>query len=439
MLSHHIDLGIEARSEADRELVDQILSLREKRDRLYRRWESGETPGSTANRQQEQASEQTARDEGRHVILQIEDQIRDLWHRLLIRNAAYANDASLWQVQAQLDQTNLEDDTLLVEYFTVPKGLVVFLVSKSEVTAIRLNKSFESVAGNQVKLRHNFNAVQQAPQLVSAYTAKAKLVLQQLFDDLIAPWIDHAQGFDKLIIVPHGPLHYLPFHALFDGQHYLLQRFQISYLPGSSFLRKRRTPPLRPIRSLVIGHSQGGRLPNIPVEAKRVAEMLKTSSFIEDRATRALFQDQAPGCEVIHVAAHGDFRPQNPLFSGLFLDDSPLTTLDIFNLRLQASLVTLSACQTGRNVLNGGDEILGLTRAFLASGAASTIITLWSVEDRTTTGLMTVMYNELTKGTDKAVSLQRAQSGLIHGQGGLLATHPYYWAPFFLVGDAGPI
>ena len=439
MLGHHINLRIEARSPGDQDLVDQILTLREKRDRLYRRWETGETPGSTANREEEQKGGQSARHEGRQIILETEDKIQDLWHRLLIRNADYGRDAALWQVQSHLDQTALDDTTLMVEFFSLPQGLVAFLISAKNVNAIRLPITIESVAGRQIRLQHNFNTINQAPHLVSIYTRKAKGILQQLFQDLIAPWIDQAKQFQRLIIVPHGPLHYLPFHAFYDGHQYLLEQFQVSYLPGSSFLKKRYIPPLRPINALVMGHTQDGRLFHIPNEVDAVATTLNTKPFIEQDATRERFQESAPDSQIIHVAAHGDFRPRNPLFSGLYLEDSLLTTLDIFNLRLQASLVTLSACQTGRNVVSGGDELLGLTRAFLASGAASLLLTLWPVEDRVTTALMNNIYSDLMKGEDKAVALQRAQIELIEGYGGILAAHPYYWAPFFLVGDTGPI
>jgi CHAT domain-containing protein len=120
---------------------------------------------------------------------------------------------------------------------------------------------------------------------------------------------------------------------------------------------------------------------------------------------------------------------------GLALADGWLTTLDIFNWRLQASLVTLSACQTGRSVVAGGDELLGLMRAFLAAGAASLVASLWAVEDRSTALLMENFYRQLAAGAGKGAALRAAQLSLLDGA----YVHPYYWAPFFLVGDAGPL
>ena len=129
-------------------------------------------------------------------------------------------------------------------------------------------------------------------------------------------------------------------------------------------------------------------MPHIIAESQEVAATLKTAAYVDEAATRLRFQSEAPFSQVIHVAAHGDFKPFNPLFSGLHLEEGLLTTLDVFNIRLSASLVTLSACQTGRNLISGGDELFGLSRAFLASGAASLILTLWPVEDKTTTHIM---------------------------------------------------
>ena len=163
----------------------------------------------------------------------------------------------------------------------------------------------------------------------------------------------------------------------------------------------------------------------------------------EDQATQAEFRRIVPECHTLHLAAHGDFRFDNPLFSGLILADGWLTTMDIFNLRLKASLVTLSACQTGRNVIGGGDELLGLMRAFLGAGAASVVLTLWAVEDHSTAQLMEIFYKKLTDGYSKGAALREAQLQFIRADDNASIeeagnyTHPYFWAPFFLVGDIG--
>jgi CHAT domain-containing protein len=190
-----------------------------------------------------------------------------------------------------------------------------------------------------------------------------------------------------------------------------------------------------------VGHSHGGRLPHALQEARSVAALLGGQLLVEDQATLTELERIAPQCRILHLAAHGDFRPDNPLFSGLCLSDGWLTTLDIFNLRLQASLVTLSACQTGRNVIGGGDELLGLMRAFLSAGAASLVLSLWAVEDRSTAQLMETFYQELAEGSPKGQALRCAQLQFLQkpGKQELAKSHPYFWAPFFLVGNVGPL
>jgi CHAT domain-containing protein len=248
-----------------------------------------------------------------------------------------------------------------------------------------------------------------------------------------------------LIIVPHDALHYLPFHALHTGNSYLIEHYEISYLPSSSSLRYCNEPRPATKQRIILGHSSGNRLPHAVEEAQRIAGLLSGQVFLEEQASVAKLYEVIPDCHILHFATHGDFRLDNPLFSGLALADGWLTTMDIFNLRLKASLVTLSACQTGRNVLGGGDELLGLMRAFLSGGAASVVLTLWAVEDRSTAQIMETFYLDLVNGSGKGAALRCAQMQFIRGNHELsdvqpeYYAHPYFWAPFFIVGDAGPL
>jgi CHAT domain-containing protein len=221
-----------------------------------------------------------------------------------------------------------------------------------------------------------------------------------------------------------------------------VERHEVSYLPGASFLRYCQPKPGVQRELLAVGHSFGGRLPHTVEEARAVATRLDGQVLLEHQVTLANVLDGVPKYHMLHIAAHGDFRADNPLFSGLALADGWLTTFDIFGLRLQASLVTLSACQTGRNVIGGGDELLGLMRAFLCAGAASLVLSLWAVEDRSTAQLMEMFYDRLAQGWSKGQALRSAQLQFLQESkehGGEGYEHPYYWAPFFLVGDTGAL
>jgi len=147
--------------------------------------------------------------------------------------------------------------------------------------------------------------------------------------------------------------------------------------------------------------------------------------------------EQAPGRPVIHIATHGQSRLDAPNFSYVRLADGQLNAIDAFSLDLRGcELVTLSGCETGLSLSGGGDEQLGLGRAFLAAGATSLVMSLWPVEDNATNELMQLFYESLLKGENKVEALRAAQCSLLSRTGSTY-THPYFWAAFRLVGDVG--
>ncbi len=440
LLAYRLDLGIQARNEKDHHLVNKLTHLKAERDRLYRRWEEKEGfvkswPPLDTNGGRRQIQQD---------VLVIEKRIEDLWHKLLVHNADYARDASLWQVRTEPVQPYLSPDTLLLEYFIARGELLAFLVTAEGVQVRRLPADLSRVQQLMQFLLLNLGAVPRSKaSQVPGMAANARGRLRQLYELLVAPLHDALAPYPQLIVVPHGPLHYLPLHALYDGQSFLLERHAISYLPGASLLRYCTEARSAVSDDLALGHSYGGVLPNALREAKEVATILDSQIVLGGAATLARLREMAPDCRILHLAAHGNFRPDNPLFSGLALADGWLTTLDIFNLPLNASLVTLSACQTGRNVVGGGDELLGLMRAFLCAGAASLLLSLWAVEDRSTAQFMETFYARLMAGQSKGAALRQTQLEFIHrgvkDTTGDPYAHPYFWAPFFLVGDTGPL
>jgi CHAT domain-containing protein len=444
LLAYRLDLTIQARDTEDIPLVEELTRLRAARNQLYRRWESYTESGEKNERGWSSAQSQLQKSQ--QDMLVVEKQITDLWHRLLIHNAGYARDAALWTVHTESAQPHLKKDTLLVEYYEVHEKLIVFLLTANDIQVIELAADVIQIQDLIERFRLNLRAVSKRPTgHLAALTSNAQALLLRLYHLVFAPLENHLSGYSKLMIVPHGPLHYLPFHALYDGNCYLLERYEISYLPNASSLRYCQEARPSTSRSLSLGYSNGGRLPHAVKEAQLIAALLDCPASDEERATLAEFYRMAPECRTIHLATHGDFRADNPLFSGLILADGWLTTMDIFNLHLKASLVTLSACQTGRNVISGGDELLGLMRAFLSAGAASVGLTLWAVEDHSTARLMESFYRKMTEGHSKGDALRNAQLQFLRQPSEFwdkqseYYAHPYFWAPFFLVGDAGPL
>ena len=378
--------------------------------------------------------------------VKLEERITQLWHTLLIRNADYAQEASIWHVRTEPIQDYLAPETMLVEYFVARGRMLACLVTRQSIRVVQLPGQLNDVRAQLPRAWLNLKTVPRSPaDRIPHLADKLKTVLCSLQEILIAPiehqLADHAQ----LIIVPHGPLHYVPFHALHDGSGYLLERHLISYLPVASLLRYCQGVQ-SPTKDLVaIGHSKGGLLPYTVQEARSIAAIMGGSSLLEEQATLDRVRERAAACRSIHIATHGEFRSDNPLFSGLDLEDGSLTTLETFNWRLQASLVTLSACQTGWSVVGGGDELLGLMRAFLYAGAATLVLSLWAVHDRSTATLMELFYRNLVDGRSKGEALRGAQLSLLRGElgngsdGAQRLAHPYFWAPFYLVGDTGPL
>ncbi len=192
-----------------------------------------------------------------------------------------------------------------------------------------------------------------------------------------------------------------------------------------------------------MGLSDHGRLAYAVQEAEVVARRLGARSVSNEAATAALLHEVAPLCPIVHIAAHGLFRLDAPNFSSIKLADRQLSTIEVFNLDLSScSLVTLSACETGRASIGGGDEVIGLGRGFLYAGAASILPTLWKVDDASSAELMDIFYQALLSGYTKAAALASAQRAFLQrarSSNRVHHLHPYFWAAFQLIGDAGTL
>lgn len=253
-------------------------------------------------------------------------------------------------------------------------------------------------------------------------------------------------GVTRLVLVPHGELHYLPFAALLEAGprgRFLVQRYVIATTPSASVwvaLGDRRASQGRGALALA---PEVAALPATRREAGRVGEYggPTTVLLLGGEASEARFRREAPQARVIHLATNGVLNQLNPLFSNVVLasgegEDGRLETHEIFGLRLQADLVVLSACQTALGSgasadLPPGDDWVGLTRAFLTAGASQVVATLWAVDDWATAELMDRFYVELDRRADPSTALAEAQRTVLARRS---LAHPYYWAGFTVVG-----
>jgi len=248
---------------------------------------------------------------------------------------------------------------------------------------------------------------------------------------LIRPLEPSLVDAGALVVVPFDLLHYVPFHALFDGTVYLGDRFIVSYAPTATIhrlFRERKQPSNA--GALLIGVPDEAA-PLIAQEIENIRSVLPDArSFVGPEATKECLTREMESAGIIHIASHAIFRPDNPMFSSLQLHDAALNFFDIYNLRTSASLVTLSGCGTGLSNVVAGDELLGLIRGFLYAGATSVVLSLWDVNDRTTANLMRSFYGYLAAGGTKGQSLRSAMLCVREEH-----PHPYYWAPFLLIGN----
>lgn len=324
--------------------------------------------------------------------------------------------------------------SVLLEYFECRGRLYLFLVSRKEIKLQPLGpiapvrQSMKLLQFQLGKYRTNLGSTG-----MEAGLSATRHHLTSLHASLVGPASDYLQKFDRWIIAPHRQLHGIPFAALEKDGTSLQDCVDLLHTPSASVFAacRKRAPIPAAAPSWVIAVPDEHN-PDIEREAALVrAAVPEARTIVGSGATLAAFQTAASHCSILHLAAHGVFRRDNPMFSSIQLADGPLSLLDLSHTRLEAGLVTLSACNTGSAVSVGGDELLGLMRGFLAAGARNLLVSLWEVDDKSTTRLMAGFYHHLIDNkTPPALALRRAAAEIRLEQ-----PHPYFWAPFILVGS----
>ena len=378
--------------------------------------------------------------------------------------------------------SGLPASTAALEYFVTNEATYLWLVRDglaSEPIRIEISRSDlrEQVLTFRITLETSSTGMADAPD------EETLTMSHDLYGLLITPVEDRLEGIEHLVIVPSGPLYYLPFCALLDcadcegpdllGGEFLIERFSLSYAPSLTILKYARAstadsqedPLFLALADPDSGESETPRLPDAQEEATAVAGLFDASEvYVDEDATEEVVASRASVAEQLLLATHGTFNPVNPMFSYLLLSptqesDGRLYTHEVFSLGLRTDLVTLSACETllpalgemeddvravrgaspeedvelSEALLEGltsGDEIVGLTRALLYAGTPSVLSSLWNVVSETTEPLMVAFYGYLQEGLSKAEALRQAQVDVMGSY-----PHPRYWAAFCLVGD----
>ncbi|MGI0491621.1 CHAT domain-containing protein [Alkalinema pantanalense CENA528] len=307
-----------------------------------------------------------------------------------------------------------------------------------------------------------------------------KTVGKELYDCLIKPLEPEltANNIQHLILVPDRVTNYIPIGALYDGQQYLIQRFATSNILAASKTDTRDTLPKAPLNTPTLGfglsdaYKPFSALPNVPKELHNIIKtnpqdqtgLFPGQIFLNQTFDRNALEDNLSGYKILHIATHAEFKPSNPKSSYFLLGNgTPYAIPDIATLRHleDIHLVVLSACETGKG---GGAEIAGLSSYFIGddSKAKAVLASLWKVSDSSTALLMQQFYAHLANGKSKVAAMQAVQQDFIAGKlNPIIAanlprgdfepivpesvrslssqptryTHPYYWAPFILIGN----
>jgi len=333
---------------------------------------------------------------------------------------------------AQL-QHHLGTDTVLVEYFSLDDELLVFIISNEGIAVVRQLGTWAVVEAALTQLRYQIDVLRHGAEHVHSHlhqlTERAQHHLRTLYDLLVRPIESHI-GDRRVLVVPHRVLHYVPFHALYDGARYLIEQHEVAYMPSAGILPYCLGQPSHELQRAVFLGVPDTHTPRVRDEVLALAPLFpEAETLLGAAATLTALRAHASSADILHLACHGHFRPDNPLFSSLRLADGWLTVRETYDLELSCKLVVLSACETGVSAIAPGDELIGLARGFFSAGAPSLLVSLWTVDDAATEMFMVAFYTRLRSGVTPATALREAQCALLH-----LYPHPFFWSPFVLLG-----
>lgn len=373
----------------------------------------------------------------------------------------------------------LGEKTALIEYLITGEALYTLVIRKTTVSFIKTNTSASDIIKLIRSWRDDLSGAKRNTVYNFLEISVDLSLLRRLYEKIFLPLESHLSGCTHLIIIPDGPLHFLPFEALvtkirwemfdrklnfsrYKNASYLIETYAVSYAPSASVLYHvvTRAFPGSDFKGdlLAIANPRADSqdpllspLPKAEATTKALRKMFPNCLIVTGRqATKKCYFENADAYKIIHLATHGIVNEDQPMDSKLFFagegeqrEDASLHVYEILNRTLRAELLVLSACETGLGTLRRGEGVLGLARAFLCAGTPALVATLWSVED-SSNELISHFYANLKAGMRKSDALREAKLQMIRSigrQGPLTFSYanPYLWAPFILIGDDEPI
>ena len=333
--------------------------------------------------------------------------------------------------------SELPQDTLLIEYVLCADEFTVFTIGSGEISAQALpadpSELTELVAQLHFQCRRRLRG-NVGPRIERSMYQTTLGILQELYNLLLRPIEKLVGEYSRVVVIPQGALSGIPFHALHDGDEFIIDRHDLSISASAAIAIRTASSPMRGCGTLIA--TVGDELaPSIDHEGVEVARMHSahrpTLHLREDQATSDRIRQALSSVEFAHIACHARFMPDSPRSSGLKLHDRWFTIRDVHELLQTPPVVVLSGCETGLHPAEGADELLGLTRGFAAGGTRAVVASLWSVNDNTSTKLMSDMHSQLAGIHD--IGSGAVTRSLCHAQRELRKQHehPAFWAPFF--------
>ena len=362
--------------------------------------------------------------------------------------------APVGKIQSLLDPT-----LTLLEYFMTSDSTYVWLVTRDSIKVheFPFGKKKVQLIVNRLLLSSMSDKMRGIKPTIILAASKSpstqaniqdkdeenfQVISEELYHLLIEP-LEKDILTSKLIIVPHGVLHKIPFAALTNGKSYLVEKYSHSIVPSLTvvdYMLKKRNPNQNKFLAFANPITDYAALRFAEKEVQEISKLYTNKEiYLKSDATEAMTKKRSDFADIVHFASHGEFNDMQPMQSGLVLskdteNDGYLQVHEIFGLNLKNSnLVILSACDTALSKVYSGDDLVGLSRAFLYAGTPTILATLWSVDDQSTYILMKDFYKYWhNKGLDKIEALRQAQNSLKSIPD---YSHPFYWAPFIIIGD----
>lgn len=367
-------------------------------------------------------------------------------------------------------QKRLAKDQLLIEYFIGADELIVFRVSKNAYEVVELPLDYELTSKIKAFRKgiygYYLNNTDRSDSLRQQYTEQYQTLGYELYQSILEPVLK-GQNESRLMIILAGNLGFLPFEALltaptkgenFTKMPYLLNDYSVGYCYSATLLHEMQRKEHIP-EKIFLGFApefkQGvtleGKYSFDPLvhsqkEVNEIFDLVGMGEVFDgELATKENFQENCEDYCIVHIATHGVMNTQNSESSFLAFSEVPdsndnelLYVRDLYNMHLTASLVVLSACETGIGELYESEGIASLARGFSYAGAKSLITSLWSVNDYATAEIMRRLYANLKMGMPKDQSLRQAKYDFIKNASSRTA-HPFLWSAFIQIGDEAPL